>query len=179
MSHVIETAKTGRASCKVCKVAIEKGALRLGEEFPNPFSEGQMSYRWHHLECGAKKKPSVLKQALELTDIEVPDKDELVKIIESCAKLEKPTELPYAEFAPTARSSCIQCGEKVEKGDLRVAVNTDTDAGSFGMRKGFLHPACAVDFTSEAPQDLYDKLVKNSRALDKSDYEAIEAEIFA
>lgn len=184
MAHIIETAKSGRASCKVCKETIEKGDLRLGEEFPNPFSEGSLSYRWHHLLCGAKKKPTVLEQALIDCDLEVPDKDELLKLIQENKSKEKPTSLPYAEFASTGRSSCIQCGEKIEKGDLRIAVNTDTEAGAFGMRKGFLHPACAADFAgSESSgvadaQELFDQVKVNSRGLAEADFESVEAELF-
>ena len=46
MPHKIEPAPSGRASCRGCKEPIAKGALRFGEETPNPYSEdGGMSFR--------------------------------------------------------------------------------------------------------------------------------------
>ena len=137
MAHKIEAAKSGRASCKVCRKSIAKGELRLGEEYPNPFAEGEMAYRWHHLECGAKKKASVLQEALESTEVEVPNRSELEKLIEEFAKKEKPARVPFAEFAPTGRASCAHCSQKIEKGVLRLAVNTDTEPDGFGFRKRF------------------------------------------
>lgn len=178
MAHMIESAKSGRASCKVCKETIAKGELRLGEEFPNPFSEGEFSYRWHHLECGAKKKPSVLKKAMELAEIELPERGKLLELIRENARDEEPTVLPYAEFAKTGRSSCIQCSEKIEKGEVRIAASVESEGGDFGSRKGFLHPACAVDFLEADPSELFDKLKENSHALEEGDLESLEAEIF-
>jgi len=48
MKWVIETAKSGRATCRTCNLPIEKGHLRVGE--PSMFQE-HVTYRWHHLEC--------------------------------------------------------------------------------------------------------------------------------
>lgn len=178
MGHVIEAAKSGRASCKVCKKKIDKGELRLGEEVPNPFSEGEMSFRWHHLECGAKKKPSVLTEALNETETEVPNKDELLKKAEENAIKEKPTKVPFAEFASSARSSCVHCSEKIDKGDLRLAVNADTDPSGFGFRKGFLHPGCSSDFLDDDLQEVFSQIQTNSKGLEEKDFEAVEAEMF-
>lgn len=178
MGHIIEEAKSGRASCRSCKQPIAKGELRLGEEVPNAFAEGEMTFRWHHLPCGAQKKPSALKQALESTDVEVPNKEELLKTIGSSAKSEKPTTFPYAELAPTSRSSCISCGEKIEKGDLRIAVETELDAGGF-MRKGagYLHPGCAPEHTEEEADELFAKVRPNSVSLNTSDLESLEEQL--
>ena len=54
MAHVIEPAKSGRASCRTCREPIAKGELRLGEEVPNTFSDsGEATHVWHHLACAA------------------------------------------------------------------------------------------------------------------------------
>ena len=47
----IETAKSGRSSCRTCGDLIPMGHLRLGE--PSVY-EGHVSYRWHHLKCKAQ-----------------------------------------------------------------------------------------------------------------------------
>ncbi|MBX9695430.1 MAG: hypothetical protein K2Z81_23800 [Cyanobacteria bacterium] len=177
MGHTIEAAKSGRASCRTCKQAIGKGELRFGEEVPNPFSEGEMSFKWHHLPCAAKKKPSALKEAIESTELEVPDKDDLLKTIESSSKNEKATKFPHAEHAPTGRAACMACSEKIEKGDLRLAVRIEDEPGSFA-KAGYLHPACAVEHTGEDPEELMDKLKANSLNLADGDLEALEQAIF-
>lgn len=47
----IETAKSGRSSCRTCEKPIAKNELRLGE--PTLY-EGHVSYRWHHLRCQSR-----------------------------------------------------------------------------------------------------------------------------
>jgi hypothetical protein len=178
MPHTIEAAKTGRASCRSCKKTIEKGQFRLGEEVPNAFAGGEMTYNWHHLECAALKKPSILKQALETTELEIADRDDLLKTIETSIKNEKPTTLPYAESAPTARSTCIACGEKIEKGVLRVAIEMATDNGMFMRRApSYLHAACAVEHTGEQADELFAKLSANSTNLPAPQLENLKAEL--
>lgn len=178
MPHMIEAAKTGRANCRTCKKTIDKGTLRLGEEVPNAFSPGEMTYQWHHLPCAAEKKPSALKQALETTDVEVADKEELFKVIEVSGKKEKPSNYPYAEHAPTGRASCLSCSEKIEKGDLRIAVEKEVEAGGFAQRgSGYLHPACAPEHVGEDAIDLFEKIKANTLNLEASELESLEAEM--
>jgi len=172
---MIEAAKSGRASCRTCKEPIPKGDLRLGEEVPNQFSEGGVSYNWHHLQCAAKKKPAALKQALDATDIDIPDKSELLQTIESSAKTEKPGTFPYAEKAPTSRSSCVGCGEKIDKDELRVAVPAEVTTGSFS-RPGakYLHPGCAVEHTEQDPEELFEAIKANSLNLSPAELDVLD-----
>jgi hypothetical protein len=180
MAHMIEAAKTGRASCRTCKQIIAKGDLRMGEEVPNQFAQGEMTYNWHHLPCAAKKKPSVLKQALESTDIDVPDKSELLSTIEASAKTEKPTTFPAAEHAPTGRASCVACGEKIEKGELRVGVESEGDGSPFMRRApSYLHPQCAPGHTGEESDQLYSKVKVNSLNLSAADLELLQEKMNA
>ena len=50
--YCVEYAKTGRSSCKKCKLQIEKGVARVGKITANPFSDdgGEMK-QWYHLKC--------------------------------------------------------------------------------------------------------------------------------
>lgn len=175
MPNIIETAKTGRAGCRTCKQPIGKGELRFGEEVPNAFSAGDMTYNWHHVPCAAKKKPSALKQALDDTDQDVPDKEELLKTIEANAKNEKPTVLPYAEYAPTARASCMACTEKIDKGALRVAVESEDDGSPF-PRSGprYLHVDCVSEHAGEDPEQFLEQIKANSKNVESKDMEALE-----
>jgi poly [ADP-ribose] polymerase len=135
----IEAAKSGRAGCRGCKEKIGKGELRFGEVDYTFDSEG--SFKWYHLPCAAGKLPAKLIEALEGYEGEVPNKEELLA---SAAKAKKGSAFPRAELAPSGRAACLGCGEKIKKGELRVAVEREVDTGSFmAKRPGYLHPACA------------------------------------
>jgi hypothetical protein len=140
MAHKVEVASSGRARCRACKQAIEKGALRFGEEFKNPYSEdGGMSYRYWHLPCAATKLANELGPALAAFEGEVPDRQAL---LEAIAQHEKPT-MPYAERAVNGRASCRACRESIAKGELRVAFERVFE-GPMGPQKGaaYAHARC-------------------------------------
>lgn len=182
MAHMIEEAKSGRASCRTCKKTIGKGELRLGEEVVNAFSEsGSMSYQWHHLECAAKKKPLVLEEALKTTDVNVPNRAALETEIAANKKNQKPGNFPYAERAKTSRSTCLSCSESIEKGTLRIAVEREVDTGSFVTKgAGYLHAACAAEWIPENTDfegDLLKAITGNSTSLEPADVEALKAEL--
>jgi poly [ADP-ribose] polymerase len=176
MAHLIEAAKTGRASCRTCKKPIAKGELRFGEEVPNQFDAGKMTHVWHHLECAAKKRPSPLKAALESTTTPVPNQGALLALIAEHQKAEKPSTLPYAERAPTGRSSCIECHEAIAKGELRVAVERTVETGSFVTQgAGYLHAACALRHVGDELVPFFQKLTDHSPGLDAADLDALKA----
>lgn len=177
MENVIEVAKSGRAACRTCKEKIAKDELRLGEAVPNAFSDGdEPSYRWHHLRCAAQKKPSVLRSALATYAGDVPNKAELEALMAASKGKEKPSTFPYAERAPTGRSTCQGCEEPIGKGELRVAIEREVDAGSFARKSaGYLHPACAPAEVEH--DDLLGALKKNSVSLSDDDQKALEAEL--
>lgn len=146
MEHRIEVAPSGRATCKSCGQSIAKGVLRLGEEYASQFGDEGVAIRWHHLACGAAKKPTVLKEAMERFSGEIPDRAALEATM-SAAASKKPAAaagaLPNADLAPTGRAKCIQCGNAIEKGSVRIGVEREVDTGSFTTKgAGYLHPAC-------------------------------------
>ena len=102
--QVIETAKTGRARCRTCRQAIDKGALRFGEEQPSAFSE-EMQMVWHHLACAARKRPAQVREALAQLPGEFAGRDEIEKLLANAD--ETAVAFPHAERAPTGRSSCL------------------------------------------------------------------------
>jgi|GEM_PF-1457143 len=110
-THVVEHARSGRSSCQTCGKPIDAGALRLSEAFvtdegrwgkahQHARSERPRSYnsdddgrrydtvnpdvvaRFHHLECAAQHQPYKLRSALAATDLEIPDRAQLVEAIE-------------------------------------------------------------------------------------------------
>lgn len=159
MDNVIESAKSGRASCRTCRKKIDKGSLRFGEAAENQFDpDGGMTLRWHHLECAAKQMPEKVKPALDAFDGDVPNRAQIDAALASGKKKAAAQKsFPYAEKAPTGRSRCIECGEPIEKDTWRVAVEREIDAGGFQRTgAGYLHPAC-----SEVHAD-WDQVEENS-----------------
>jgi poly(ADP-ribose) polymerase-like protein len=77
MSHSIEPATSGRAKCRGCGRPIDKGELRLGEQLPNPYAEGEMTL-WFHPTCAAYKRPEALIEALAVTGVAVDAQDALL-----------------------------------------------------------------------------------------------------
>ncbi|MGE0713510.1 MAG: hypothetical protein AB7N76_14300 [Planctomycetota bacterium] len=139
MADRIEEAVSGRASCRKCKGKIEKGQLRFGEvDFT--FSESG-TYKWYHLPCAADRVPDKLRGALEAWEGEVPDREALEAAL---AKGKKGKVAPRGELAPSGRASCLGCGEKIKKDELRLVVEREVDTGAFtAKRPGYLHLACA------------------------------------
>lgn len=176
MAHIIEPAKSGRASCRTCRSPIAKGELRFGEEVPNAFAEGETTHQWHHLACAAKKKAGPLREAMAAYEGEIPDRAALEQTLAAGpAKGEKPGSYPYAERASTGRAKCQECDASIAKGELRVAVEREVDTGSF-MRKGagYLHPACALAHTGD--QALFAKVRANTGStLSADDLAELEA----
>jgi len=181
MAHTIEIAKSGRATCRSCRVAIAKGELRFGEETPNSFGDaGDTTFRWHHVKCAAQKLPDELRTALAAYEGEVPDRDELEKLMTE-AEAKKPPPFPYADRAPTGRASCQACGEKIPKDALRVAVERDLERGMTVTKgAGYLHPACAAGYVEEqggTHAELTEGLRKNTRGLDEADLARLFSEV--
>lgn len=174
MGHMIEMAKSGRSTCRVCKQGIPKGELRFGEETVNAFSEsGGTSFVWHHLQCAAQKKPYELSDALKTFEGEVPDRPALEATLKDAETKVKPR-FPYAERSPSGRSKCIVCSETLEKGALRIAIEADVTTGGFMAKSArYLHPACAKEQAAE--EGFLDKVKTHSRGLNEEDVGALDA----
>lgn len=173
MAHIIEQAKSGRAKCRKCKEKIAKDELRFGHEVANAFDAGEMTHQWYHLECAGTKAPLDLASALDEFDGDVPDREKLDEVIAANRKKQKPSSLPYAEAAPSARSKCQVCEEKIEKGEYRIAIEREIDTGGFaGSGAGYLHPACVSEY-EDLPDDLEEAITANSTALDPAELQEI------
>ena len=182
MAHIVEVAKSGRASCRTCRNAIPKGELRFGEESVNAFSDsGEMSYRWHHLKCAAGKMPNEVKAALAAFEGEVPNREEIDKILSEAAE-KAPPPFPYADRAPTGRAKCIACREPIAKDAPRVAVEREIDRGMGNPVKGagYLHPKCVRTYVEEQGAEIEPVVAgvrEHSRGLSKDEIEQIVGEI--
>ncbi len=75
MDHVIEAAKSDRASCRTCHKKIDQGELRFGEAVTNYFDpEGGITLKWHHLLCAAQSRSAKVQRALRAYEGEVPNR---------------------------------------------------------------------------------------------------------
>lgn len=142
MPHLLETAPSGRAKCRACKLAIGKGELRLGVAVPNAFGEGD-ALHWFHLECGAERRSAEFLEAWGLSpDIVPPEMAEHLRKLASLG-LAHPrwTRPARVERATTGRAKCRHCREAIAAGSLRIQLEFVED----GMINpaGFLHPTCA------------------------------------
>ncbi len=176
---IIEVSPSGRAKCRSTGEKIAKGELRFGEAFVNTFSSsGSISYRWHKLKAAAKKFPSKVKKAIEAFDGDIPDRAEIDKLIEEGAKKEKkkPGAFPYADRAPTGRASCIVTGEKIPKGEVRIAVEREIDTGSFVRTgAGYMLPTAVKQYCDDEGltyDDFVKELIANSRVVEEADIKA-------
>ena len=175
----IEIAKSGRAACRACKQAIAKGELRFGLEASGGFADASApTYLWHHLLCGAGKHPDELRAALGTFEGEVPGRAELqARLVEADAK--KPPPFPHADRAPTGRARCLECGEPILKGELRVVIERDIERGMTVTKgAGYLHPGCAaghVEAKGSTHEALTTALHENTRSLSDADLDALFA----
>jgi hypothetical protein len=129
-----------------------------------------MQWFWYHLPCAARKKPAQLRGALAAFAGEVPGRAELDAAI---AEADQTASLfPYAEHAPTGRSSCLQCREPIEKGTLRVATEREVGMGRTGA--GYLHPRCAGQYLK--PEDVA-AVARNSRGLSEADLAELQQQL--
>jgi hypothetical protein len=181
MGHMIEIAKTGRATCRTCKKPVGKGELRFGEETVNAFStSGEMTFRWHHLLCAAGSMPDFVKQALGTFQGDIPNRAEVDAALQGALakQASKPKGLPYSEHAPTGRSKCMHCEEPIEKDALRVAVVREVMVGAITTKgTGYLHPQCAPEFAHDPT--MLDQIKANSVGLAPLDLEQLARDFAA
>jgi hypothetical protein len=133
---------------------------------------------WHHMKCAATKHPDELREALRTYEGEVPERAEIERLVAE-AEAKKPPPFPHADRAPTARARCLECGEGIGKGELRVAIEREIERGmSVTKGAGYLHPKCAaqhVEANGSTHAELTEGLRKNTRGLSPEDLDQLFA----
>ena len=77
--YSIELAKSNRSTCKVCKIKIDMGCVRIGTAVPGPGD--YMMTSWRHVAC--QKKPPALKSLAQLAGFEALERQEAADFFES------------------------------------------------------------------------------------------------
>lgn len=179
MADRLEPAASGRARCRACGRAIEKGALRFGEELPNPRGEGDaMSVFWFHLRCAAHRRPekvvALLRGAEPVTP--PPEREPLLAEADLGVAHPKLARIAGAEKASSGRARCRHCQELIALGEWRMKLSEFADTGFFEAQ-GFVHARCLQSYlgVSDPPvlASVRERLAEASPDLDAAALDAI------
>ncbi|XP_060128952.1 poly [ADP-ribose] polymerase 1 [Zootoca vivipara] len=152
-----EYAKSSRASCKKCGDNIAKDSLRLAIMVQSPMFDGKVPH-WHHFSCFWKRARLVSHTDLfGFSELRWEDQEKIKKSIESGGagagkgdqegggKSDKCLNDFAAEYAKSNRSTCKGCGEKIEKGQIRISKKmVHPEKPQLGMIDNWYHPDCFV-----------------------------------
>ncbi|XP_046383121.1 poly [ADP-ribose] polymerase [Ischnura elegans] len=157
-----EYAKSGRASCKGCKGSIEKEGLRLAVMVQSPHFDGKVPYWYHYMCFFGKQRP---KNVLDIDGFESLRWEDQQKITDKLKSVAGSVPSPSTsgakkgkkraaandklkdfsvEYAKSSRATCIVCGEKLIKDEIRVSKKDfeDEKAKRFGGFDRWHHVAC-------------------------------------
>jgi hypothetical protein len=168
VSHVFESALSGRSKCRGCGQPIERGELRFGERLPNPFAEGEMTL-WFHPVCAAYKRPEPLLETLGETLANVPDRERLERTARTSLAHRRLPRIDGAERAPSGQATCRSCRQPIPRGSWRVRL-VFYEEGRFSPA-GFVHLDCRKAYFETG--DVLDQVLHFSSALDDEEREAL------
>lgn len=162
-----EYAKSGRASCRMCKCPIAQGSLRLAAMVQSAFHDGKQPM-WFHEDCFFKKqRPQSVGDIENFENIRFEDQGRIKLKIEkssevsACTSAKKGKKRVTAEvnalkdfeieYAKTSRSACRGCEQKILKGQVRVRKTVyDTEVGmKYGGQPLWHHVECFAQLRSE------------------------------
>jgi len=168
VSHLFETATSGRSKCRGCAQAIQRGDLRFGESLPNPFAEGEMT-AWFHPHCAAYKRPEPLLQALMETPANVPDRESIERAARRSLAHRRLPRIDGAERSPGAQAKCRSCREPIARGSWRIRL-VFYEEGRFAPG-GFVHLDCRKAYFET--DDVLDRVLHFSRDLSADEREEL------
>jgi hypothetical protein len=148
MPDRIEVASSARARCRACRQAIAKGAERFAEAVPNPVAEGE-SQHYYHLWCAAERRPKAFGALLASLNPPRAELGALASAAQLAVQHHRLERLGGLERAKSARASCRQCRELIERGGWRVALQPIED-GRLGAW-GFVHLGCVGAYAGIKP----------------------------
>uniref|UniRef100_A0A3S6KHI0 Poly [ADP-ribose] polymerase n=1 Tax=Juniperus drupacea TaxID=103973 RepID=A0A3S6KHI0_9CONI len=152
-----EYAKSARSSCKVCKSTIEKDAFRIAKMVQSQQFDGYMPL-WNHAGCILKKRGQIrtLDDVEGVDILRWEDQQKLRKYVETPLEGASPSTGVSAaeddnsdyviENAKSSRATCKKCNEKITKGEVRIAIMTESDNPRFrGKVPGWHHDKCFLE----------------------------------
>jgi len=174
MPHVIERAPSGRAKCRGCGEKIAGGALRFGEQLPNPFATGEnadnaLMTHWFHLTCAAYRRPEAFLEGLAAVTETIDDRATLEREAALGVAHRRLPRVSTAERAPTGRATCRACKTLIDKDTWRLAL-VFYEEGRF-VPSGFIHAKCVKEYIETT--DLRARVKHFSPALSDADLDQL------
>ncbi|XP_040581358.1 poly [ADP-ribose] polymerase 1 [Lepeophtheirus salmonis] len=134
LPYLGEYAKSGRASCKKCKITIEKGVLRLAIMVQSPMFDGKVPH-WHHAKCFfTKARPHTVGEIGHFDDLRWEDQEKLRELVKDALAGKIPGTKGKGqskngtigkdfriEYSKSGGAKCNVCEEKIKKGLVRVS----------------------------------------------------------
>lgn len=169
LPYVAEYAKSGRASCKLCKNKIDKDELRLGAMVQSAFHDGKQP-QWYHEKCFFQKlRPTTEGDIAHFEGLRYEDQQKVREKIAGLSSVVVPSasgkgkgkkrtaEQSMAlkdfgvEYASSGRAVCRGCEIKILKDEVRVKkVDYTTEVGmKFGGQAMWHHAECFAKLRSE------------------------------
>lgn len=173
MPDRIEVASSGRARCRACRRTLTKGQERFAEAVPNPVAEGE-SQHYYHLECAAERRPKPFAALLKALDPPRADLEALGAAAALALEHHRLERLGTLERAKSARATCRQCREPIEKDAWRVALQPIEEGRLAAW--GFVHLRCAAAYAGLEPS--LERLTRYTD-LEPTDRESIAATLEA
>lgn len=148
-----EYAKSGRSSCKKCKLNIAQGTLRLAVVFQSAKFDGKMT-SWYHFDCFfERQRPKSAGDIEHFDQLRWEDQEKINEKIKGIndgtiavvpskkgkGKKDKVVEhfSDYViEYAKSGRAACRGCLEKIAKDEIRISKKGYDTKG--GMRHGHM-----------------------------------------
>lgn len=174
MTDVIETARSGRSSCRGCGTKILRGELRFGESLPNPYSEGEAQV-WFHLICAACMRPDKLEPVLAAYRDSIDEREWMQRAVGRGLSHQRLTRLARAERAPSGSAHCRQCRDLISKGSWRLALQMFEEGRMQPI--GTIHAQCAQSYFGTA--DIMDRVQRLTPNLSPADLTELEGRILA
>lgn len=166
-----EYAKSGRAACKKCKEKIAKDTLRVAIMVRAWAFDGFQPH-WYHKSCFFQKAaPDNVDQVEDFYKLRPEDQNKLKEMIEtggisvSTSKSSKKgskkgkTEIILnnkfnIQYAPSGRAKCRNCGEKIEKDEIRISKKQiDPEKAHLGLIDRWFRVGCFLQKRHELNWD--------------------------
>lgn len=164
-----EYAKSGRASCKGCKMNIGKESLRLAVMVQSAFHDGKQA-NWFHEQCFfQKQRPSSVGDIENFENLRYEDQERVKKTVAELgnggvvaagvsgkgkkrSKTENAAVKDFGvEYAKSARAACKGCELKISKDEVRIRKTVfDTEVGmKYGGQALWHHTTCFAQLRGE------------------------------
>lgn len=183
-----EYAKSGRASCKLCKNNIAQESLRLAVMIQSTHFDGKVP-NWFHYACFWKRgRPKTTDEIHGFHTLRWDDQEKVKEKIgggggEGESSSTEPANYPdfTTEYAKSNRSTCRGCDNKIDKDEVRVSKKDfETQrAKMYGPQDLWYHIDCFVKDREELEfaTDMNPEKITGFRTLKKEDKDLLVSKL--